>query len=72
MDIVVNVDDSGRVVLPKEIRKQVPARKFIVEVVTEHERQELVFKPILRARDFLGSMPRIDVAGFKKEHDADD
>jgi len=65
MGVFVNMDKAGRLVLPKKIRETVHANKFSVELVAE---DRLVFTPVKSADEMFGSMPDLDVEGFRKQH----
>ncbi len=64
MSIMVNIDKNGRMVLPKAIRKKMKSSKFAIDV----EDEKIVFTPVKSIDDMLGSMPNLDLEGFRHEH----
>ena len=65
MGIFVNVDKNGRMVLPKRIRDEVHANCFNVKV---DDGERIVFIPVKSTDEMFGSMPRLDIEDFRKEH----
>ena len=65
MGTFVNVDSSGRMVLPKKIREVVQASCFDVRLETK---ERIVFVPVKSTDEMFGSMPELDIEGFRKEH----
>jgi bifunctional DNA-binding transcriptional regulator/antitoxin component of YhaV-PrlF toxin-antitoxin module len=65
MGVFVNIDKAGRLVLPKRIRESVNTSCFDVSVEGE---SRIVFTPVKSAKEMFGSMPDLDVEGFRKEH----
>ncbi len=64
MDVFVNVDKSGRMVVPKWIRKRIHAKRFSVDV----EDEKIILIPVKSTREMLGSMPDLNIKGFEREH----
>ncbi|MBI3588407.1 hypothetical protein HY995_02775 [Candidatus Micrarchaeota archaeon] len=60
----VSVDRFGRVLLPKKLRESFQTSSFIAEKRGE----ELLFKPVPTFKEMFGSMPKLDLKKFAKQH----
>ncbi|MFH0712956.1 MAG: hypothetical protein V1722_05975 [Candidatus Micrarchaeota archaeon] len=67
MEMVVTMDSFGRILLPKAVRKEVSATRFLVDVKNE----QVILKPIPRFEDCIGRYKGIDMAAFRKQHEED-
>jgi bifunctional DNA-binding transcriptional regulator/antitoxin component of YhaV-PrlF toxin-antitoxin module len=63
--LIIAVDATGRMVLPKKIRDNFAVNKFEVRATKGHI--ELI--PVKSLRSLLGALPDLDVENLYREHD---
>jgi len=62
---IVVVDNQGRIVIPKSIRKSFKTRKFEIEAAGE----KIELKPVKSLEELFGSLPLLDLKRIRKEHE---
>jgi len=62
---VVVVDEYGRIVIPKRVRKIFRTSKFEIDVKEE----KIELKPIKSLDELFGSLPELDLKWIKREHE---
>ncbi len=65
MSVFVKLDESGRVVVPKKFREAFRTNEFKVTMEAD---ERLVFMPVKSAEEMFGSMPDLNIKGFRREH----
>lgn len=61
-DVVVCIDDVGRLLIPKNIRSIFKSKKFALEV----EKGEIKLKPLKSWDELFGCMPKLSIKDLKK------
>ncbi len=64
---IVKLDRFGRILLPSSVRKLLRTKKFMVEI----EEEEVKLRPIPEWEEMFGSMKKISISKFKKQHGED-
>lgn len=62
---IVIMDEFGRIMISKEIRKRFPARKFEIET----GKGEIKLKPVKTLGELFGTLPKINMGEFRKKHE---
>ena len=65
----VNIDPSGRVVIPKSIRKKIGNKKTLT-IYFDEEHKDIHLRPVKKIEEFVGAFKGIKQQ-FKKDHEAD-
>lgn len=65
MEEVIVMDSSGRIVVPKKIRRKFPTNRFIMK--SDGEKIEL--KPMKSLDALFGAIPELDLRKIRKEHE---
>ena len=61
----VNIDERGRILLPRWARIRLKGRKAVVHKGKEGQ---IIIEPAMSVDEAFGSLPDIDIEGFRKEH----
>ena len=64
MEVLIKLDEHGRMTVPNRIRKKFKTRKFILE----DKKKEVVLKPVLSIDQLFGSLPDLNIEKLKEEH----
>ena len=65
----VNIDSSGRIVIPKSIRKKIGDKKKL-EIYYDEEHKDIHIKPVKDIKEFFGAFKGIKEQ-FRKDREAD-
>jgi bifunctional DNA-binding transcriptional regulator/antitoxin component of YhaV-PrlF toxin-antitoxin module len=65
MEEIIHMDTSGRIVLPKKIRRKFPTNRFLLK--SDEEKIEL--RPMKSLEALFGALPDLDLRKIRREHD---
>ncbi len=65
MEATINMDESGRMVLPKAMRGAFQSRVFVAKL----ENRAITLKPIQTWDEAFGSLKRVDMKKFARQHE---
>lgn len=67
MDVVVSMDEAGRLVIPKNLREAAPSHSFVAEMVKEG----ILLRPLPALDALFGSLPNLNMKKFAQQHRED-
>ena len=61
----VSIDERGRVLLPRWARIRFKGKKA---VAYRGKEDQIIIEPVMSVDEAFGSLPDLDIEGFRKEH----